>query len=80
MPVVFRDRGARFFFFSNEGNPREPAHIHVLKGEGEAKFWLRPEVALAHSHGFSRRELTELARVVEARRDEIERAWHEHFG
>lgn len=36
MPVVFREWGARFFFFSNEGNPREPAH--VLKGEGEAKF------------------------------------------
>lgn len=80
MPVVFREWGARFFFFSNEGSPREPAHIHVLKGEGEAKFWLRPDVALADSHGFSRRELAELARIVEARRDEIERAWHEHFG
>jgi hypothetical protein len=80
MPVVFREWGARFFFYSNEGNPREPLHIHVLKDEGEAKFWLRPDVALASSHGFSRRELTELARIVEARREEIERAWHEHFG
>jgi len=80
MPVVFREWGARFFFFSNEGNPREPAHIHVLKGEGEAKFWLQPDVVLADSHGFSRRDLTELARIVEARREEIERAWHEHFG
>jgi len=80
MPVVFRDRGARFFFFSNEGNPREPAHIHVLKDDGEAKFWLRPDVTLADSHGFSRRELAELARTIEARRGEIERAWHEHFG
>jgi hypothetical protein len=80
MPVVFRDRGARFFFFSNEGNPREPAHIHVLKDDGEAKFWLRPDVVLADSHGFSRRELAELARTIEARRDEIERVWHEHFG
>jgi hypothetical protein len=80
MPVVFRDRGARFFFFSNEGSPREPAHIHVLKGAGEAKFWLRPEVTLAESYGFSRRELTELAQVIEARREEIERAWHDHFG
>jgi len=24
MPVVFRDKGFRFFFYSNEGNPREP--------------------------------------------------------
>lgn len=80
MPVVFREKGARFFFFSNEGSPREPIHIHVLKGEGEAKFWLRPDVSVADSYGFSRRELSELARIVEARLDEIERVWHEHFG
>jgi hypothetical protein len=80
MPVVFREGGARFFFFSNEGSPREPAHIHILKDNSEAKFWLRPEVVLADSHGYSRHELKELARIVEARREEIERAWHEHFG
>lgn len=80
MPVIFRERGARFFFYSNEGSPREPVHVHVEKGEAEAKFWLRQEVALADSFGFSRRELAELARVIEVRRNEIERAWHEHFG
>lgn len=80
MPVVFRHRGVRFFFFSNEGSPREPIHIHALGGEIEAKFWLRPDVSVAQSFGFSRRELAELTRVVTERRDEIERAWHEHFG
>jgi hypothetical protein len=24
MPVVFRYKGVRFFFYSNEGSPREP--------------------------------------------------------
>jgi hypothetical protein len=24
MPVIFRYKGFRFFFYSNEGNPREP--------------------------------------------------------
>ena len=80
MPVVFREQGARFFFFANEGSPREPVHVHVLRGDGEAKFWLRPDVALADAHGFNRRELAELARIVQGRREEIERAWHEHFG
>jgi hypothetical protein len=37
-------------------------------------------VALAGSYGFSGRELAELAHMIEARREEIERAWHEHFG
>jgi hypothetical protein len=36
MPVVFRYRGFRFFFYSNEGNPREPVHIHAF-GEGGGK-------------------------------------------
>ena len=53
---MFRHRGARFFFVSNEGSPREPVHVHVLKGEAEAKFWLHPEVAVAESFGFTRRE------------------------
>ena len=29
MPVIFRDSGLRYFFFSNEGSPREEPHIHV---------------------------------------------------
>jgi hypothetical protein len=80
VPVVFRVGGARFFFYSNEGSPREPPHIHVEDAGSEAKAWLRPEVALADSFGFSRRDLAGLSRVVTARREEIERAWHEHFG
>ena len=36
MPVVFRHRGFTFFFYSNEGTPREPIHIHVEKNDIEA--------------------------------------------
>lgn len=80
MPVVFRHNGYRFFFYSNEGNPREPAHIHVMKDGSDAKFWLHPEVNVAYNHGFSARILAELSRIIEERRSEIEEAWHEHFG
>jgi Domain of unknown function (DUF4160) len=80
MPVVFRHNGARFHFFSNEGSPREPVHIHVLRGDCEAKLWVEPNVSVAESFGFTRRELAELTRIVLERRDEIIRAWHEHFG
>ncbi|MBI1237759.1 MAG: DUF4160 domain-containing protein [Alphaproteobacteria bacterium] len=79
MPTVFRDRGYRFFFYSNEGSPREPVHIHVEKGSGVAKFWIDP-VQLSDSDGFNRKELKELADIIEAHQDWIERAWHEHFG
>jgi Domain of unknown function (DUF4160) len=79
MPVVFRSGGFTFFFYSNEGDPREPIHIHVRKGDGDAKFWISP-IALGSSNGFDARILRELARLVEANSALIERAWHEHFG
>lgn len=80
MPVVFRYKGFRFFFYSNEGQPREPSHIHVEKDGNEAKFWLRPDVDLADSIGFDRRTLRELAQVVVENRALIEERWNEHFG
>lgn len=42
MPTIFRYKGYRFFFFSNEGFPPEPPHVHVRQGERVAKFWLVP--------------------------------------
>ena len=79
MPVVFRHGGFRFFFFSNEGNPREPAHIHARKGSASAKFWLMPEVRVAHSDGFNAQTLRELTGIVEENKELIERTWNEYF-
>lgn len=43
-PTVFKEDGFRFFFFSSE---EERMHVHVISGDGEAKFWLDPEIELA---------------------------------
>ena len=80
MPVVFRYKGFRFFFYSNEGNPREPVHVHARGDGGEAKFWLSPAALVSTSDGLDARTLRELTAVVEQNRDLIERAWHGHFG
>jgi hypothetical protein len=80
MPTVFRERGFRFFFYSNQGLPREPIHIHVEKNDVEAKFWLHPEVCLAYNDGYNARTLRELQGMVEQNRTLIERAWNEYFG
>ena len=80
MPVILRYKGFRFFFYSNEGSPREPVHVHVREGSSEAKFWLRPDVRVAESHGFSASTLRELSLVVEEHRSLIEKAWYEYFG
>lgn len=79
MPKVFDWRGYRFHFFSNEGDPREPIHVHVTKARDTAKFWLRPQVELASSRGFPPRVLSQLVHVIEERREEIESAWHDYF-
>lgn len=79
MPVIFRSGSYRFFFYSNEGRPRETPHIHVEQGESEAKFWLRPDVSVAYNDGFSARALNALMRMVEANRERIETAWDEFF-
>ena len=80
MPVVFRYKGFRFFFYSNEGQPREPAHVHVRGDGGEVKFWLHPAVRVAVSDGLDARTLRELGGVVEQNVELIERTWHEYFG
>lgn len=80
MPKVFEWNGYRFHFYSNEGNPREPLHIHVNRGQADAKFWLYPQVEQVYSYGFNARDLRQVTEAIERRRDEIERAWNEHFG
>ena len=79
MPTILRAHGWRFFFYSDEGNPREPPHIHVRRGYDEAKFWLLPDVALAYNDGFDARTLNRLQKLIELHRDELEKAWDEHF-
>jgi len=79
MPVVLRYKGYRFFFYSNEGGPREPLHIPVRKGEAVAKLWLEPQPGVAEAYGFSGRELAALLRVAVAHKGDIRRFWNEHF-
>jgi hypothetical protein len=75
-PTIFREGAYRFYFFSRE-EPR--MHVHVASAEGEAKFWLEPQLELAESRGIPQRELTKIAKILERRRDEITAAWREHF-
>lgn len=52
MPLVFRYKGYRFHFYANEGDPREPIHVHVVKDGIDAKFWVLPQVSVAYNDGF----------------------------
>ncbi len=81
MPTIFLYDGFRFFFYSNEGEPREPVcHVHVMRDGCEVKFWLDPDVSVAASRGFDARTVRRLRAVVMARREIIEGAWRDYFG
>ena len=79
MPEVFRERGFRFFFYSNEGSPREPVHIHAEKDGIEATSWVNREIRVASNDAYNARTLRELLEIVEANKNLIERTWHEFF-
>jgi hypothetical protein len=69
-------RGFRFFFFSRE-EPR--IHIHVQHADGEAKYWIEPEIELAMNHGLKPHQLTEVRELIMEHADEIRIAWTRHF-
>ncbi len=75
-PTVFREKGYRFFFFSRE---EERIHVHVISGDGEAKFWLEPEIDLAKNYNLTPKQIKEVKLIIEAHLDELISAWHRHF-
>jgi hypothetical protein len=75
-PTVFKYKNYRFLFFSRE---ETRMHVHVDSPDGEAKFWITPEVQLVKNFGFSKKQITEMTKVIEEHKNEIENAWKEHF-
>ena len=57
MPTVIRIGPYRFLFYASDGD--EPVHIHVLRDDNMAKFWIEP-VRLAVNIGFPPKELREI--------------------
>ncbi|MDE6479158.1 MAG: DUF4160 domain-containing protein [Muribaculaceae bacterium] len=76
MPTLFYLFGYRFFFWSNE---HDPIHVHVSKGDAEAKYNIYgPE--LVYTHGFKKNELRMIESIIEENQEVIEQRWKENFG
>lgn len=75
-PTLFRIKGYRFYFLSNE---ELRMHVHATCEKGEAKFWLEPIVSLATYVGLKPKQLNEIQKIVENRKDEIIKEWKRHF-
>ena len=79
MPTLFYSDGFRFFFYSREGTPLEPPHVHVRQGNREVKLWLTPVVRVAWNKRVEPSVLKRLVAVAELHRDEFEERWHDFF-
>jgi hypothetical protein len=75
-PTVFHESGFRFFFFSREESRK---HVHVYCSDGEAKFWLEPQIELAKNHRLSRSQLHTIEQIIEAHYEQLSDAWEQHF-
>ena len=76
MPTLLRAYGYRFqFFMADHG---EPPHVHVSGHGRNAKVWLEGPT-VAYARGFSRYELAKVTKLIVTHREEMLRAWYEHF-
>ena len=77
LPTILKIKGYRFFFFSREELRQ---HIHIYCQEGEAKFWLEPQIELAKNYKLSRKQLNEIEKIIEENYEKFTNAWEEYFG
>lgn len=54
-------------------------HVHVGCPDGEAKFWLEPQLELARNYRLSRVQIREAEAIIEEHEDEFKAAWRAHF-
>lgn len=75
-PIFRRENGYSFKIYSNEEDRK---HIHVIKAESEAKFWLEPVIELAENYGFNNKEIKNITQIIEQYGDEFKRKFTEHI-
>jgi ribosomal protein L16/L10AE len=73
--TLFRDQGYRFFFNDDETR----MHVIAYSWDGEAKFWLDPEVELEHTDKFTRLELEDVRELIDKHLEQLRGLWAEHF-
>jgi hypothetical protein len=55
-------------------------HVHVHCADGEAKFWLEPQIELAQNYGLRDRQIRAAEALIRKHEDDIRTAWRKHFG
>ena len=85
MPQLFRIGEYTIYFWSNEGMPPEPVHVHIEAGEptpNATKVWITMDGRALLCNNPSRipkHELRLILRAIEANSARIVKKWAEHF-
>ena len=85
MPQLFRTGPYVIYFWSNEGQPLEPIHVHISQktSANATKVWISSTRKTSLCNNNSRipdRILRGIMRLIEARSDEIIQKWIDIFG
>jgi hypothetical protein len=75
-PTVLIYKQYRFFFFSRE---EQRKHVHVQTDQGEAKFWLEPDIEIAMNYGLTDQNIHEIHKIIRHHYAHITQYWNEHF-
>ena len=76
-PTFRRYKGYSFKIYSNE---EERMHIHVIKEDHEAKFWLEHQVEIAYKGDFSQHEINQIQKIVESDADFFKEQYQLYIG
>lgn len=86
MPQVFKIGSYWVYFWSNEGEPLEPVHVHIHQGSpvpNATKIWITEAggcVLCNNNSKISEKVLRNIMDVLTARNNEIIAKWQEFFG
>lgn len=86
MPQIFKIGSYVVYFWSNENEPLEPIHVHVIEGvpNGNAtKIWITRAgkcLVCNNNSKIPERVLRDLCDVIEARSLDVIQKWQEYFG
>lgn len=86
MPQVFKIGAYWVYFWSNEGRPLEPVHVHISEGvprENSTKVWITKagKCYLANNNSdIPPRVLRNMMKIIEARSGEVIQKWTAYFG
>lgn len=72
MPTIFELFGLRFFFYADE---HSPIHVHIVKGDAEAKIEIDPEIKLIYNQGLKVQDVRRAIRLAKMYKDDIIEIW-----